>query len=163
MWSEYRRIKHRFLFLLLGWFPFAIVMGKGLPPIIGTDVPSVVLIIAYMLFIAFMFLQYLLYPCPNCGTSYRGWQLYRRTCPHCGVEIDAAPRPTPPTALSEAASVAPEPSSMQSKALASALAGLNKRVAIAALAVLIPFVAVVVLWAWENPERARMLVQHLRD
>jgi hypothetical protein len=88
VWSEYRRIKHRLVILLFGWLPFGLILGAGLPVMFGTFTPSYVLATAYVIYTAFTFLQYGLYPCPNCGTTYRCRQLYRRTCPHCGVEID---------------------------------------------------------------------------
>src|SRR5579872_3346618 len=88
MWSEYRRIKHRLLILLLGWISFGMLLGTGLPVIFGTFVPSYVLAVAYTIFMAYTFLRYGLYPCPNCRRAYRGAQLYRQTCLRCGVPIN---------------------------------------------------------------------------
>jgi hypothetical protein len=161
VWSEYRRIKRRLLILLLGWFPFVILVGMGLGRILGTFVPSYVLTAAYMVFLAFTYLQWGLYACPNCGTSYRGRQMYRRTCPQCGLAINVAPPLTSPTGLAAGALAAPVLSPAERQAQADARVALNKRVALMALAVLIPFVAVVGLWALENPERARTLVHGL--
>jgi ribosomal protein L37AE/L43A len=88
MWSEYRRIKHRLLILIFGWIPFGILSMVAVPGIFGTYVPCYALAIAYMVLWAYTLLQYQLYPCPNCGHSFRGRQIYLRTCPHCGIPIN---------------------------------------------------------------------------
>ena len=88
MWAEYRRIKVRLLVLLFGWTPFGVLLGAGLPVIFGSYVPSYALAIAYALVLAYTFLQYMLYACPNCGHSFRGKQLRKKACPNCGIEIN---------------------------------------------------------------------------
>jgi hypothetical protein len=88
MWNDYRRIKHRLLILIFGWMPFGLLCVAALPIIFGTYVPSYALAIAYMVLMAYTLLQYQLYPCPNCGHSFRGRQLYRRTCSHCSIPIN---------------------------------------------------------------------------
>jgi hypothetical protein len=90
MWNEYRRIKLRLLVLLIGWVPFGVLCGAGLPFIFGTYVPSYALAAAYMLFTAYSFLKYELYPCPNCGSSLRGRQLFQKVCSNCCVEINSS-------------------------------------------------------------------------
>ncbi len=88
MWTEYRRIKHRLLILIFGWMPFGLLCIVALPVIFGTQMPGTALVIAYMVFLAYTLLQFQLYPCPNCGHSFRGRQLYRRNCPKCGIPIN---------------------------------------------------------------------------
>jgi predicted RNA-binding Zn-ribbon protein involved in translation (DUF1610 family) len=88
MWKEYRRIKHRLLILLFGWVPFGMLLGIGLPRIFGTFVPSYVLAFAYVIVLAYTFLQYGLYPCPNCGSRYMNRQLFHSTCGQCGIQIN---------------------------------------------------------------------------
>jgi hypothetical protein len=88
MWKEYRRIKLRLLILLFGWMPFGLLIGAALPVIFGSYEPTYVMAVVYVILMAYTALQYGLYPCPNCGTTYRGRQLYRRTCPQCGIPIN---------------------------------------------------------------------------
>ncbi len=87
-WGEYRRVKLRLLVLLFGWLPFGLILGTVLPAVLGSYTPSYVLAIGYALVWAYTLFQYLLYPCPVCGRSYRGWNLYRRSCPRCGTVIN---------------------------------------------------------------------------
>ena len=88
MWGEYRRIKHRLLILIAGWIPFGVLCVVAIPGIFGTYVPCYALAITYMVLMAYTLLQYQLYPCPNCGATFRGCQIYRRTCPKCGIPIN---------------------------------------------------------------------------
>lgn len=88
MWKEYRRIKHRLLILIFGWIPFGVLCIAALPGIFGTYVPSYALALAYMVLLGYTLLQYQSYPCPNCGHSFRGRQLYRQTCPKCSEPIN---------------------------------------------------------------------------
>jgi hypothetical protein len=87
-WQGYRKVKLRLIVLLAGWIPFGIFIGALLPIVLHTYTPSYVLGIAYMLFVGFTWLEYGFYPCPECGTSYHGRQLYRKTCPKCGILIN---------------------------------------------------------------------------
>jgi uncharacterized membrane protein YfcA len=88
MWKKYRSIKLRLLVLLFGWIPFGLILGAALPAMFGSYVPSYALGLAYLLVLAYTFLQYALYPCPNCGASYRAKQLFRQECPRCAVPIN---------------------------------------------------------------------------
>ena len=88
MWVEYRRIKLRLLVLLFGWLPFCLLAIVALPLIFLTELLGTVAVIVYMLVLAYTALQYALYPCPQCGGSLKGRQLYRETCPHCGTPIN---------------------------------------------------------------------------
>jgi predicted RNA-binding Zn-ribbon protein involved in translation (DUF1610 family) len=88
MWGKYRGIKLRLLVLLVGWIPFGLILGAALPAMFGSYVPSYALGVVYLLSLAYTFLQYALYPCPNCGASYRAKQLYQQKCPRCGVPIN---------------------------------------------------------------------------
>ena len=88
MWNEYRHIKLMLLILTFGWIPFGIILGGVLPLLFRSYVPSYVLAVTYMIIFAYIALRFGLYPCPNCGASYLGRQLYRRTCPKCGVAIN---------------------------------------------------------------------------
>lgn len=88
MWSEYRRIKLRLLVLLLGWIPFGVLLGAGLPKIFHSYTPSYVLAAVYVVLMAYTFLQFGLYPCPNCGMSFKCWQLFGQSCPNCGLAIN---------------------------------------------------------------------------
>ena len=88
VWAEYRRLKLRFQVLLIGWLPFGVLCGAAIPAIIGTYIPSYALALAYGLFLLYTWFMYLGYPCPNCGKSLRGRQLFWKTCKHCGLEIN---------------------------------------------------------------------------
>jgi hypothetical protein len=88
VWADYRNLKLRLLVLLVGWVPFGVLCGAAIPVIFGTYVPSYALALAYMLFAAYTWLMYVAYPCPKCGKSLRGRQLFWKTCKHCGLEIN---------------------------------------------------------------------------
>ena len=88
IWADYRHLKLRFLVLLIGWLPFGVVCGAAIPAIFGTYVPSYALALAYALFLLYTWLMYLCYPCPNCGKSLWGRQLFSKACKHCGLEIN---------------------------------------------------------------------------
>jgi hypothetical protein len=87
-WQDYRKVKLRLIVLLIGWIPFGILMGALVPVVLHSYAPSYVAAVVYVLFIGFSWLQYGLYPCPICGSSYRGRQLYREACPKCGTPIN---------------------------------------------------------------------------
>ena len=87
-WKGYRKIKHRLIVLLAGWIPFGIVDGGLLPLILHSYTASYVIALVYMIWTAVTWLQYGFYPCPSCGRTLRGAQLYRRTCPKCRVRIN---------------------------------------------------------------------------
>jgi hypothetical protein len=87
-WQGYRKAKLRLIVLLVGWIPFGIFVGALLPIILHTYTASYVLAVAYMLLVGWSWLEYGFYPCPECGISYRGPQLYRKTCPKCGAIIN---------------------------------------------------------------------------
>jgi hypothetical protein len=100
MWKEYRRIKQRLILLILGWFPFGILVF-GISSLSDwlckfglikfgfvLGIFNLVLGISYMVFAMVTWLQYISYRCPSCDVSFRGRQLYRRTCPECGIPIN---------------------------------------------------------------------------
>lgn len=87
-WKDYRRIKLRLIVLLMGWVPFGVIIGALLPKVLHTYTPTYVLAIAYTLAIGYTWLQYGFYPCPKCGLTLRGRQLYCSTCPKCGNPIN---------------------------------------------------------------------------
>jgi hypothetical protein len=86
-WREYRRIKLRLIILALGWMPFVVVvlevstLNRRLEPI-------TILMFPYLLYTMYVMLRFQLYRCPNCGVSLFVLQLYRRTCPGCGIPIN---------------------------------------------------------------------------
>ena len=86
-WREYRKVKLRLVALLCGWLPFGILIGWLLPHLVGSFLPTYILAGLYALGLLYSWLTYAFFPCPNCGQSFRGRQLYRSTCPHCGVLI----------------------------------------------------------------------------
>jgi hypothetical protein len=88
VWSEYRRIKLRLLIMVIGWLPFMILVVVAVPNIFGTYTPSFALALTYMVAMAYTLLMYLGYSCPNCGTSYKGRQLFHQTCHKCGLPIN---------------------------------------------------------------------------
>ena len=90
MWGEYRRIKLRLIVMVLGWMPFGMLLMSTVPKIFSTYVPCYVLALAYVVVMAYTMLMYMGYPCPNCGTSFRGRQLYRRICPQCSTPINVS-------------------------------------------------------------------------
>ena len=87
-WSDYRKVKHRLVALLAMWIPFGMLIGILLPIASHIFTITYVSAIIYALYGGFTWLQYSLFPCPKCGNSYRGKQLWRRTCPNCGIEIN---------------------------------------------------------------------------
>jgi hypothetical protein len=88
VWVNYRHLKLRFLVLLIGWVPFGVLCGVAIPAIFGSYVPCYALALAYALFMAYTWLMYLGYPCPNCGRSLAGRQLFWKKCKSCGLEIN---------------------------------------------------------------------------
>jgi hypothetical protein len=90
-WQDYRKVKLRLIVLLVDWIPFGILMGALVPVILHSYTPSYVGAVIYMLVIGFNWLRCGFYPCPVCGTSYRGSQLYRKTCAKCGTPINQSP------------------------------------------------------------------------
>ena len=87
-WSDYKRLKVRLIALLVCWLPFGALFGVLLPAVLHTFTITYGLAAAYALYTGFVWLQYALYSCPNCGIVYRGRQLWHRTCPKCGIEIN---------------------------------------------------------------------------
>ncbi|MGB6305168.1 MAG: hypothetical protein WBF45_15590, partial [Acidobacteriaceae bacterium] len=87
-WSDYKRTKHCLIALLIFWIPFGALTGVLLPAILHTFIVTYILALVYVLFTGYAWLQYAFFPCPNCDIPYRGRQLWRRTCPKCGVEIN---------------------------------------------------------------------------
>jgi hypothetical protein len=87
-WSAYKQLKVRLIGLLACWIPFGALIGVLLPAILHTFTITYGLAAAYALYTGFVWLQYGFYSCPNCGLAYRGRQLWRRTCPKCGIEIN---------------------------------------------------------------------------
>ena len=81
-WGEYDRTRKLLAGLLLGWVPFGFLVGYLLPKLFGTYVPTYVAAAVYGFGL-------MIIPCPNCGNSLKGRQLYRRTCPTCGVSINS--------------------------------------------------------------------------
>jgi len=87
MWSGYRRIKLRLIILALGWMPFGVLLLEISS--LNRRLESITfLMIAYWVYLIVTMLQYLSYRCPNCDVSLFGRQLYRRTCPGCGILIN---------------------------------------------------------------------------
>ena len=87
MWRGYRRIKLRLIILVLGWMPFGILLLE-ISSLNRRLEPITFLMIAYLVYMFVTMLQYLSYRCPNCDVSLFGRQLYRRTCPGCGILIN---------------------------------------------------------------------------
>jgi hypothetical protein len=100
MWREYRRIKLRLVVLISGWFPFGILVF-GMSSLADSlcefglikfsfvlGIINLVMAVFYMAFGMVTLFQYQGYRCPNCDVSFRGRQLYRRTCPGCGIPIN---------------------------------------------------------------------------
>jgi len=87
-WHGYRVIKTRLIVLLIGWIPFGTLLGIGSPVIFGSYKPAYFFALAYVLFMAYTWLMYGLYPCPTCGNALRGRQLYSSTCRNCGAPIN---------------------------------------------------------------------------
>jgi hypothetical protein len=88
-WTDYRRKKLRLIVALSGWIPFGLILAAVLPDVLdGYYTPSCLLAACYMFFTGFAWLQYRSYPCVNCERPYRGEQLYRKRCAHCGVLIN---------------------------------------------------------------------------
>ncbi len=87
-WSDYKRVKFRLILLLVCWIPFGAVIGILLPAVLDTFTITYGLAVVYALYTGFVWLQYGFYSCPNCGVAYCGRQLWRRTCPKCGIEIN---------------------------------------------------------------------------
>jgi len=90
VWADYRHLRLRLVVLLIGWVPFGVLCGAAIPVIVGMHVPSYALALAYLLFLAYTWLMYAFYPCPNCGKSLRGRQLFWKACKQCGLEIDTS-------------------------------------------------------------------------
>src|ERR1700732_941506 len=87
-WHGYRVLKTRLLILLVGWIPFGALLGIGSPIIFGSYKPAYAFALAYILFTAYTWLTYGFYPCPNCGNSLSGRQLFGSKCKHCGTPIN---------------------------------------------------------------------------
>lgn len=87
-WKDYRKIKLRLIVLLCGCIPFGLLLTDVLPDVMGGYAPSCLLGGCYICFTGFSWLQYRSYPCFYCRRPYRGEQLYRKRCSHCGVLIN---------------------------------------------------------------------------
>ena len=87
-WIEYRKIKRRLVILFICFVPFAYLDVAVLPNLIGTNVPSFALVIAYAIVMAYLFFKYAFYECPECGERYNGIPMPRKKCPKCGLAID---------------------------------------------------------------------------
>jgi len=87
-WKEYRRLKMILLTLICGWVPFGLLIGYVLPLLSGTYIATYVAAAMYGVALMVSWLRYAFYSCPNCGTSLRGSQLYRKKCRECGEIIN---------------------------------------------------------------------------
>jgi predicted RNA-binding Zn-ribbon protein involved in translation (DUF1610 family) len=87
-WAKYKTKKIRFIALLSGWLPFGVLIGWPLPLLLGNFILTYILAAVYALGSLYSWLTYAFFPCPNCGQSLRGRQLYRSTCPNCGILIN---------------------------------------------------------------------------
>jgi|SRR5271157_5331277 len=85
--KEYRRLKKVLLVLVFGWVPFGLLIGYVLPALSGTYVATYIAAGLYGVALMVSWLRYAFYSCPNCGTSLRGSQLYRKSCRKCGVKL----------------------------------------------------------------------------
>jgi ssDNA-binding Zn-finger/Zn-ribbon topoisomerase 1 len=89
-WTEFYRLKKSLILRMMLTAPF-ILAGSMLLPLAGIvsrDYLPLVFVLLLLVYAA-MGRRFIFYPCPNCGKSYRGAQLYRKSCPNCSVRIGA--------------------------------------------------------------------------
>jgi hypothetical protein len=88
-WREYRRRKRTALFLFLGFFPFAGVLGFRLNLLTGS------VMVGWMIAFFVATLRFHWWKCPRCGRRfigyYSGFSYLRRKCFHCGLAIGSEP------------------------------------------------------------------------
>jgi hypothetical protein len=86
MWREYRRFKLRLIVLALGWMPFVFVVLEV--STLNRRLGSItVLMFPYLAYTMYALPRFELYRCPSRGVSLFFLQIYRRTCPGCGIPI----------------------------------------------------------------------------
>ena len=94
-WRHYRFMKKQVIVLLIATIPFCLACGYLTPRLFGGDnTPAYGIFIVFMLYWTFAFQGYLTHACPKCGKIYNGCQIYRSTCPQCGVTINPNPEKT---------------------------------------------------------------------
>lgn len=73
--------------MTLGWMPFTVLLLKVAS--LNRRFEYIIwLLLVYMAYISYTWLQYIWYRCPNCSVTFFGRQLFRQICPGCGIPIN---------------------------------------------------------------------------
>jgi hypothetical protein len=90
-WHAYRVRRRWVIGLFIGYLPGMFALGTLLSPMFESDVPMVLIALAWMLAWAVAICRFSSFACPRCRKPFFGWGLGERThtfarkCVHCGL------------------------------------------------------------------------------